>query len=615
MKENIIEKLKDNYILLIILFFGAFLRFYHINFQSPWLDELITMIECNPKLSFKDSYEIMSIRENNPLLYYYSVKILGSVFGYSTFVVRMISAIIGIVGIYVIYLLGKEIQNKKTGLIAAVLLTFNYFHIYFSQEARPYGLLTVFTIISFYRLIIFLKSNNLKNCIYYSLAAMLMINTHFFGLFVLVSQAVIIAIFFLDVDKNKRKIYALLAVLSGIITVFLWYIPSWDIFVIATQLKVFWIPAPTPDMISGIFREFFGNSESVLFIVFLLGTYYFIKLFDSKENTNEKIKNRQKTFSFIIILIWIFITIFIPFVRSYLQIPMITSRYVIVVLPAIILLISISINNIENKLLQKTVLGMFVIASLTDIFIVKQYYSKISKTQYKEISEKIIEKNISKSKIVSMWGWHFGYYLNNETQKNEIIQKPLQDYVNELMAKPDGKPFWYVDAHFRPYLLSPEGEKFLTDNYNVIENLEFYDTWAKYYVPKTAAVDTIVLDINQFEPIKSDNAVNLLLFSNSTTKSKPTTLEPGLYRLAIRGKSLPDPPIDGQNANIAVAVDGKEIGSYFLNEKEEKTNYFNFTISQKKDITVDLTFGNDLVVGDKDRNALIFSVSIEKVKK
>ena len=78
---------------------------------------------------------------------------------------------------------------------------------------------------------------------------------------------------------------------------------------------------------------------------------------------------------------------------------------------------------------------------------------------------------------------------------------------------------------------------------------------------------------------------------------------------------MPEVPIDGQNANVAIAISGKEIGAYFLSEKEDKTNYFNFTIDTKKTVTIDLTFGNDVVVGDKDRNALINSVVIEKVKK
>ena len=53
-----LEKIKTNYLIISILMIAAALRFYRIDFQSIWLDEIITMIECNPKISIKDSYDI-----------------------------------------------------------------------------------------------------------------------------------------------------------------------------------------------------------------------------------------------------------------------------------------------------------------------------------------------------------------------------------------------------------------------------------------------------------------------------------------------------------------------------------------------------------------------------
>lgn len=610
---KIIQKLKENYLLIGILVLAAILRMYHVDFQSVWLDELITMNECSPKLTFKESHAIISVWENNPILYYYLIKINSIIFGHTTFVVRMFSAIIGVLSVYLFYLIGKEINDKKTGLIAALLGSINYFLIYYSQEARAYILLTFLTIFSFYQLIRLLKDNTIKKAIIYGLSLTLLINTHFFGLFVLVSQVFILLIFLFDVEKDKRVSYIINASIAGVIALSIWFYLSWEIFKIASELQAFWIPEPTPELITGIFKEFFGHSEALIFIITILTVYYFIKLLNNKSES-KTIKNNNLIFGFIIISIWIIVTIYIPYLRTYLKIPMITSRYLILVLPAILLLLAVSITKIENKIIKNGVLAFFIVASLTDLFVVKKHYTKVNKTQFREISEKIIEKNPSKSKIVSYWYWHFGYFLNNKGMKGDVIGKSLQDYVNELMTKPDKKPFWYVDAHQRPYTLTLEAEKFLADNYVVVENLEYFDTWAKYYMPKAGAENTFVLDINQFEPIKSDNGSNLLLFSNGTTKSQPTILEAGKYRLALKAISLPNPSIQKQNAHLAIAVSGKQIGEYFLDEKEEKITYFNFTIGKKKEVTIDLTFGNDMIEGTKDRNALVFSVIIEKIK-
>lgn len=612
---EIIKKIKENYLLVGILILAVILRIYHIDFQSIWLDEIITMRECNPKLSFKESYEIMAVWENNPVLYYYLVKITSMLFGHTTFVVRMLSALIGVFSIYLFYLLGKEISNKKTGLIAALLATVNYFLIYYSQEARAYILLTFFTLFSFYKLIQFLKKNTTKNAIFYGLSLTLLINTHFFGLFVFVSHVVILFVFLFDLEKNERISYIKNGSIAGIIAVSIWYYLSWEIFKIASNLKAFWIPQPTPELITGIFREFFGNSEAIVFLITMLTIFYFIKLFSSKMEL-KKIKNNAFIFGFIIISIWIVVTIYIPYVRSYLLIPMITSRYLIVVLPAFIVLLATSINNIQNTVLKRIVLVFFVVASLTDLLVVKKYYTEVKKTQFREITQKIIEKNKSNSKIVSSWGWHFSYFFTKEPKKEVVILKTLPDYVSELMLSTGKKePFWFVNAHSSPYELTPDKEKFLLDNYIVVENLEYFDAWAKYYAPKADAESTFVLDINQFEPLKSDNSVNILLFSNSTTSSKSVALEQGNYRLAIKARSIPEVPLNNENAHLTLSLSGKKIGAYFLTEKEESTNYFPFDVTKKQDYTVDLTFDNDLVLNNADRNALVFSVVIEKVTK
>ena len=155
---NILNRLKNNYWLLAILVLGSMLRFYHIDFQSIWLDEIHTMIEGNPSLPYSEFYDIMLLREQMPHLYYNLVRIFSYIFGHSTFTVRILSSIIGILSIYSIYLLAKEVANRKTGYFAALLMSVNYFHIWYSQEARPYVLLSLFTILSYYRLIIFLKN-------------------------------------------------------------------------------------------------------------------------------------------------------------------------------------------------------------------------------------------------------------------------------------------------------------------------------------------------------------------------------------------------------------------------------------------------------------------------
>lgn len=149
---NLINLIKSNKVIFLFLIIGSFLRLYHLNFQSPWLDEIHTLNEANPKLSFNEVHDALLIAEPHPPLYFFIMNVVFKIFGYSIFIARMVSAIIGIAGLYSIYLLGKELFSKKAGIFAMILLSVNYFHIYYSQDARMYGLLFLTTTLSFYYL-------------------------------------------------------------------------------------------------------------------------------------------------------------------------------------------------------------------------------------------------------------------------------------------------------------------------------------------------------------------------------------------------------------------------------------------------------------------------------
>ena len=158
MKRNInLKQIKKHWALLTILAVAAMLRFYGLDFQSPWLDELLTLLETAPELSYKEFYDLMLYREQMPHLYYILVRMVNVIFGESLFGIRAFSALIGTASVYALFLLGKELYSKKAGYIAAILLSINYTHIIYSQEIRPYILLCLFTCLSFLFLIKFFK--------------------------------------------------------------------------------------------------------------------------------------------------------------------------------------------------------------------------------------------------------------------------------------------------------------------------------------------------------------------------------------------------------------------------------------------------------------------------
>ncbi|MCM2465935.1 glycosyltransferase family 39 protein [Methanoculleus oceani] len=122
--------------LLVVMGIGALLRLYNLGYNSLWLDEAATLTFARQTLA--GIWESTATGEFNPPLFYWLEHGM-LFFGESEFVLRLLPALFGVLTIPVVYLIGKEFRDRDVGLIAAALLAFSPFHIFYSQEARAYA--------------------------------------------------------------------------------------------------------------------------------------------------------------------------------------------------------------------------------------------------------------------------------------------------------------------------------------------------------------------------------------------------------------------------------------------------------------------------------------------
>ena len=501
---NLINLIKSNKVIFLFLIIGSFLRLYHLNFQSPWLDEIHTLNEANPKLSFNEVHDALLIAEPHPPLYFFIMNVVFKIFGYSIFIARMVSAIIGIAGLYSIYLLGKELFSKKAGIFAMILLSVNYFHIYYSQDARMYGLLFLTTTLSFYYLTRLIKIPTLKNTLIFGLVSTLMIYSHFFAVFTLFAQYIILLYYIIFPFNISRARFFKYSLISGLMTILL-YIPTYKLILKTTEMKSIWIQMPGLDVYTQFFKDFFGQSETVLFFIVPLIIFYFIKLFGENQNQKNTINpiEDKNIFSFIVLFLWILITIIIPLIRTYTSLPMLVNRYFINILPAVLIMISIALSMINNKIVKYGIISILFVFSLSDIFIVKKHYTQPNKSQFREASEFVKSNTKPNDIIYSSLSWYFNYFFNEP----KIIDKPLNSIISEtkndttLLAS-----FWYINSHGNKFEISKENEQFFNENYVVDKNFEGYDAWAKRFIPKKFIKNDIKID--KFKPFSKPNYGN-----------------------------------------------------------------------------------------------------------
>lgn len=502
---KILPFIKQHKWLLLIILLGAVLRLIRLTHASLWVDEIFTMNVTSPKLTFSEFYHEIVTREGFPFLYFLLVKAFYVILGYSEFAARLVSALGGIAGIIATYKLGKHLFTKEAGLIAALLVTVNEFHIYHSQDARPYTLFYLFAIIAFLRLSIFIKVPTLKNALWYGLAAGLLLNINFFAIIIVLTQALLLLLVIGFSQKQDRLKTIWRSALAGLIALIM-FIPNYEILIKLMEFKVFWVPAPQPDSLTIMLKQLLGSYETTLFLFGFIFTFYIVTVFRKQDTWTsiETVKDQPQSYSFIILIFWIVIFTTYIYIKSYREISVMVPRYFIGILPAILLMLGMGIAMIRNSIVKKALIVLIVFLSLVNLVAIRQFYKFGQKTQFKEVSAFIANSNNNKAPVYSQMKYFYDFYLNNDTIKTEVYQATLEEFVTMMKAVPKlRRPFWYADAHGNPYKLSPEAEQTLLRYFKQETAIDKLDAWARYYTPKTEKVGNI--DLKKFGELKAVN--------------------------------------------------------------------------------------------------------------
>ena len=601
-----------NILALILLLAGGF-RFYKLGFQSFWLDELHTAIEADPALSWQKMFDYLRCCDQHPPLFLAIEKFLFWIFGNTEFVARSFSATAGIFGVWSIYLLGRELYSSKLGLIAATLCCFNYFHISYSQEARPYSLVFLFACLSFLYLIRLIKNPSWKNNLLYSLWAILMIYTHYFGLFTLISQVGIFLFFAFNQGKNL-KLYLKYSIIS-LSLIFISYIPWISYLVSMTAIKKFWIAPVSQTFAIDFFYEYFGNSDLLkpFLLLFLIIALIHFLWAAKPDNFNAKVN--PLNFSFIICFLWISITYLIPYIRSVMVVPMLFPRYAIVVLPAFLLILSVGIESISHRVPKILLLSIFCFLSFFDLVINKKYYTQVHKTQFRELASFIAsEKKLSYPVLSDATAWHQQYYLKKMSYTSPILSGNLNDQLDSILKKSNDqynkKGFWLSGAHRSPKP-DPEILKRIDSSFILFKQQSFYDAWAQLYIPRNAMrKNSLMLDYHTFSKEKpfNFNGDTVVPIWEKEIKSDSFLLKKGIYNIQVQILGTPALKV---YPHIQVFINDKPIGNFYVSGT---LKYYDLSFNNTLDspVVIRIIMGNDASFDSagEDRNAFVKSIII-----
>lgn len=383
-----------------IFLLALILRIYNLDGESYWLDEFYS-IQVSRLSPLEILNEIVLSGENNPPIYFVLLHFWTAVFGESEFASRLLSVLMGSFSVFLIYIFGKELINKNTGLIAALILAVSPFQVYYSQEARAYILLVLVTLANYYFFFRLSRSYSIKLASGYVLSGAILIYTHYFWVFYIAAQNIYV---FTRLSLNVKgewpgtRPWILLQLVLLII-----FLPELQLLLTAGALSGgFWIDKPNIKNVLWLFLEFSG-SYTLLALFFILSLFRVFTDFGVESRSSlRQIINRSddssrtridRTYLLVVLL---FAPIVLSFIVSITIKPIFLSRYLIGSSPALYLLVAAGIDRIENSRVK--ILFIVLIAGLSLLQVYRGYVT-VDKHQWRDAAE-YLDKNAASGDLL-----------------------------------------------------------------------------------------------------------------------------------------------------------------------------------------------------------------------
>jgi uncharacterized membrane protein len=208
-----------------------------------WYDEIMTLL-----LSVRSPlYDIITEFPGNNQHTLFSVlaHLSVQIFGDHPWSLRLPSVVLGVATVPVLYFFAREFSGRLEALLACLLLTTAYHHVWFSQNARGYSALAFLTVLASWLLLRLVRYARTSAAVWYGLAAALGVYAHLTMVFLVVSHAMLLAIAAMTwpsgapLNRRRVRVAALAIVLAGTFTALL-YSP------VLLDVKQFFVDSPTP---------------------------------------------------------------------------------------------------------------------------------------------------------------------------------------------------------------------------------------------------------------------------------------------------------------------------------------------------------------------------------
>lgn len=490
MNEKIFSK--TNLLFLLILTISVILRFLFIDKSDGlWYDELVMYNQASQP-DFK-SVVLTALTEDVHLpLYQLLLHFHAKIFGFSDFSLRSFSAMAGVLAVILSFFTGKSLKSNENGLVLMSLFAVNSFLIYYSQEVRMYELLALFAILNIFSIIKF-NSGKIWQALWIISSTALILTYTISIIYVFIQVAAYFIFTGKNINKNFAKCSLILCLVNLPVIFYLIYFRNNFIHFITgfysdwSSLFVVLQNFFTPVLVGlennpvHYVKDFIlsFNLQSLIFVAIPMCIAVYLIFYSLKLS---KIARFLFVVSTVFLLVEVFAFVFTDF--------KILSRYLILILPNFLVLLSVSaVSNKRNFVLFLVLL----LLNFSYLAFSQKAAFRAERNGFLPLVRLLEQNGIKDNDIVVVWNRKevLSKYLN----KKVIVLSILKDfaYKSEFVLKNNDEIFKtneagkkkilreYFKSDFVPentalmayYIISgmPKGQKLFITSY------EYFDTF------------------------------------------------------------------------------------------------------------------------------------------
>lgn len=426
---------EDSRWLWLILLLGSALRLFGLGQESLWLDEVITADRVHELLR-----EILFgwDSETQGPLYYLWIKGWGLLFGTGEWTLRIWSVVFGTLTIAYVYALGRQLFSGTGALLAALFICVHPMAVHYSQEARPYALFLLLVAASYYYLLLLMRQHRWPLAITYILVTTAAFYTHAFGVFLLLSQLIMLRWF-----KYESRFRGGLRFKRPYLYTLMWLtilcLPEVIQNVMAAVDKVggkspaSWIPVPTWNVLFKVPAEYFMDIRIGFVVLTVVGFLAIVRAV-----SEPQLRAGFKWLMIVGVCFW-----FVPWLISIFVSPVYVTRYTIPGLLVVIFLMSTAAASLQ--VWPRRLFVTFLV--LATAFPLWHYFTKIDKDPWRQTAE-YLEARVKQNDQVVCFPFFaqeaLGHYLSANVHGRYVRPKDMQT-LEEILAACDR--LWIVTSY------------------------------------------------------------------------------------------------------------------------------------------------------------------------